>query len=31
MTGPEAKREVHRLERDTRRAFLIAAQARDDG
>jgi hypothetical protein len=27
MSGPEAKREVHRLERETRRAFLIAAQA----
>ena len=31
MTAREAKREVHRLERRTRRQFLIAAQARDDG
>ena len=31
MTGPEAKRAFRLLERDTRREFLLAAQADDDG
>jgi hypothetical protein len=31
MAGPEAKRHVRRLERETRRAFLLAAQAGQHG
>jgi len=31
MSGREAKRRYHLLERDTRRQFLMAAQAQDAG